>query len=390
MTPEEHLRALRDHSLWDAEFAPRESVTPQRRRPWALVATVAVTLVVAVAVVLGAVSLRGSVRPAPIASPEPTVTSTPTPTFAPSHPPTPSSTPTPAAAGSRPPQMFGGDCSAIMSVEEFIDAGGAADATITTTPPDESLEADEIYAIFAHGGLRCQWVSSGLSVTLDAVSTTDLPAAADQPCAVRGTSKACRFDVTVQGARFSASVSAASSRESTQRAAVIRDLFIARAKEGAPEPSAPPVGTWPAASCATLVEDLRSVVPDFVPHLLGHMEGKPALTQDLVRATFVDSNLGCEAMSASTPGGGQFIGAYGGGAWMRPLLTALPGTKQITVAGFDYSYRYTPPPSAGGGDRIWLFRGPNAIRMSYPTKSYAAYMAALNDLADHLDAESEG
>ena len=320
---------------------------------------------------------------------EEVVEPSPVPTIEPS----PSATPQTESGLAQPEQVFGGECSALLSE---ADASAIVGSTLTITN-DNPLVAFETVLVWQAGGIRCNWENEertvGLSLTAAparAVGQLDEPAACEQnrrdvigdiTCGVQSEVN----EIVVAGiVGFGGGASAAAKKNATTMTAALTAAIESNSTvDMAPPVTLPAPGAWAnpgvafdrnPPACADL--DSAIVSSDFMGG------GTRGILEDVLPVTgyltLIDSDLGgfetnepswCYWSATRTEAEvakGQISQitsrTLGGGAWVLDLVSEAAGAKEITIDGVDRAYRVT---DEAGHESIWVADGPNAASFGY-------------------------
>lgn len=303
---------------------------------------------------------------------------------------TPTATTSPTAsadpAGDEPTvpnQVFGGDCAAVLSVD---DAG----TVLGTTASAQSVMASLLpFSQSARdvGGLNCGWdsadesVPAGLRVTiLPAEAVGEQAVTEDNYCDVLPGEGECLFSVVEQGWWFSGTMlplTTSSVDTINAQVGTLTSLFVtaASAAESADDfaPATPLDGEWSGdVDCSALAQVVDAAALLNQPGVtlaadapVGAIEAPPGYFAAGDAAGFTGCTWFGTAGDGGTESQGIFAYYLAGGTWIEAEVAALPGAQELSGDGIDRAYLVTDPAlSAGRAGVLHVFDGVNWLAIT--------------------------
>jgi hypothetical protein len=299
-----------------------------------------------------------------------------------------------------PDQAFGGDCGAVLSID---DAGSvlAAPAGLQMTP--EALlpfpqSARDI------GGLNCGWNAVDESAPA-ALRLTVLPADAagedattgDNYCDVLPGEGECIVSILERGWWFSGTLlplpDASTEAINTQIETLTSLLETAAGTAGAADdfaPTPPVTGEWTGdVDCAALAQDVDAASLLGQPTVVlapdapaGPIEAPPGYYAAGSAAGFAGCTWVGEPAASGGESPGIFVYYLPGGSWIADEVAALPGAQELSGEGIDRAFLVTDPAlSADRAQVLHVFDGVNWIAIAAGgaavDESYLPFAAAL-------------
>ena len=328
--------------------------------------------------------------------------------------PTSTSTPVTETGLEQPQQVFGGECSSLLSDADASEIVGTA-VTVGTLSP---LVSFETALVWQAGGIRCDWVDDAYSV---GISLTAAPSAVvgdlDAAEACQQNRRDVVGDITcgvvsnengiaVSGiAGFGGGTTAAAKKKATTQVAALTELIAANSTpDAAPPVTLPAPGAWAN----------PGVVADTNPPMCAELDGaidsdafmgggsRGALEEVLPVTGYltpIDSDLGgyetnepswcywsATRTAAEVAQGkiSQILSrSLGGGAWILDRVAETNGAKELTIDGVDRAYRVT---DEAGHVSIWAAAGPNAAAFTYTVGEKDSGYRTVVIIIDALDA----
>ena len=306
-----------------------------------------------------------------------------TPSGAPSQTPTATTTAGPTAdEPSVRTQVFGGDCEAILSVDDAASVLGA-EARAQSGPVALFPFTQSARAI---GGLNCGWDAADDSelaalrlTVLPIDSLTEQPTTEDNYCDVLPGEGECLFSIVEQGLSFSGTMGPsadATSEEINAQISSLTSLITSVASEaGTEHVSSPPAldGEWPfEVDCTALAQGVDAAALLAVPGLVlaadapnGPMEAPPGY----FAAASAAGSTSCTWFGSAGDGGGEtesmVVYFLPGGSWIADEVADLPGAQELTGGGIERAILVTDPAlSADRAQVLHVFDGVNWLAIT--------------------------